>query len=208
MLDLNNFITEVHDNAMAHGWWEGDRSQGEILSLIHSELSEALEEYRAARPNIWYACEESQDKGIHVCAPKDEFECLNFGKEADCKYRGHKPEGIAVELADAVIRVFDFIGAIHGNLENENTIEDVMNNLPSICKDEWQLNFPDFICELHSVVAKSFQPTAEDTAEYLMHAVALILTWITGHGIDAEKLLLEKHNYNKSRPYKHGNKVC
>lgn len=32
-----------NDNAVAHGWWEDERSIGEIIALIHSELSEALE---------------------------------------------------------------------------------------------------------------------------------------------------------------------
>lgn len=35
--------SEVHKNAIAKGWWEEDRSDGELIALIHSELSEALE---------------------------------------------------------------------------------------------------------------------------------------------------------------------
>ncbi len=41
-----------------------------------------------------------------------------------------------------------------------------------------------------------------------MTVAAMIIYWITKQGIDAEALVLEKHNYNKSRPYKHGGKVC
>jgi NTP pyrophosphatase (non-canonical NTP hydrolase) len=36
----------VHENAVAHGWWETDRNQGEMIALMHSELSEALEAVR------------------------------------------------------------------------------------------------------------------------------------------------------------------
>ena len=37
---------EIHENAIAHGWWEEDRDIPELLCLIHSEVSEALEGYR------------------------------------------------------------------------------------------------------------------------------------------------------------------
>lgn len=36
----------VHQNAVAHGWWETERNIPEMLCLVHSEVSEALEAYR------------------------------------------------------------------------------------------------------------------------------------------------------------------
>lgn len=36
----------VHENAIEHGWWDNDRNVGEIIALMHSELSELLEAYR------------------------------------------------------------------------------------------------------------------------------------------------------------------
>lgn len=36
----------VHDIAKEKGWWEGDRNDGELIALMHSELSEALEALR------------------------------------------------------------------------------------------------------------------------------------------------------------------
>lgn len=209
MLNLNEFFGEVHDNSDRHGWWDEERSTGEILSLIHSELSEALEEYRAARPNIWYACEEAQTGEIHICDPKDENECLNFGRESECKYRGHKPEGIAVELADAVIRIFDFIGAIGGHLENVTTITELLADMPETRRADCEQKFPDFLCLLHYIVSEAYgADNAEKAGQILMTVAAMIIYWIVKQGIDAETLILEKHSYNKTRPYKHGNKVC
>lgn len=54
---LNELAAAVHENAVAHGWWEQERELPEILMLCVSELAEALEEYRAGKPNIYYNVE-------------------------------------------------------------------------------------------------------------------------------------------------------
>ena len=43
-----NIVTpfEVHKYAIEKGWWEKDRPIPELLCLLHSEVSEALEAYR------------------------------------------------------------------------------------------------------------------------------------------------------------------
>lgn len=46
----NAVATEVHDTAVEKGWWEGERNNGELLCLIHSEVSEALEALRHNNP--------------------------------------------------------------------------------------------------------------------------------------------------------------
>lgn len=47
------FVTEfwdlqedIHRTAKEKGWWDKERNQGELIALIHSELSEALEALR------------------------------------------------------------------------------------------------------------------------------------------------------------------
>ena len=45
-LDLN-FISKVcHEQAKKMGWWDKERNDGELIALMHSELSEALEGLR------------------------------------------------------------------------------------------------------------------------------------------------------------------
>lgn len=41
---------EVNQNAKNKGFWETDRNDGEILALIHSEVSEVLEALRHGNP--------------------------------------------------------------------------------------------------------------------------------------------------------------
>jgi len=40
----------IHMNARAKGWWDTERNDGEMIALIHSELSEALEYARKGNP--------------------------------------------------------------------------------------------------------------------------------------------------------------
>lgn len=56
-LGNNNFVEafnrvayEVHDTAIQKGWWDSPRNDGELLALIHSEVSEALEALRHGNP--------------------------------------------------------------------------------------------------------------------------------------------------------------
>jgi len=79
---MNDIQRVCHDNAKEKGWWDGKKHNiPEKLALVHSEISEALEEYRIA---------ENKKKLVSVYYPFNA-----------------KPEGFVVELADAVIRVMD-----------------------------------------------------------------------------------------------------
>jgi len=41
---------EVHATALSKGWWDKERNNGEVIALMHSELSEALEYLRHGDP--------------------------------------------------------------------------------------------------------------------------------------------------------------
>ncbi|MCM8796739.1 MAG: hypothetical protein NC923_02515 [Candidatus Omnitrophica bacterium] len=44
--DISRYIKECHRTARKKGWWDEERSDAEIIALMHSELSEALEAMR------------------------------------------------------------------------------------------------------------------------------------------------------------------
>lgn len=106
-MNLNELRDEIHQNAKDHGWWDGERSFGDIIALCHSELSEALEEYRNHKPMVYYECNCDREQG----APPLIKPCRNCND---------KPEGIAIELADCIIRILDYCG--HAEIDIEEAI--------------------------------------------------------------------------------------
>lgn len=51
---INKLIGECHEIARNKGWWDSPRNDAELIALMHSELSEALEAMRnhGARDSI------------------------------------------------------------------------------------------------------------------------------------------------------------
>jgi NTP pyrophosphatase (non-canonical NTP hydrolase) len=130
---LNDLRDEIYENARAHGFHDVNRTVGDGLMLISTEVAEAYEAFReGSKPaEMRYECKHpkgdcGEDRTLR-CQPDD-------GTDASL----HKPIGVPSEIADIIIRCLDFSGE---------------------------------------------------------------------HGIDIERVVSEKMAFNKTRPFKHGNKA-
>lgn len=230
-MKLNEFSKEVHENAKAHGWWETDRSFAECIVLIHSEWSEALEEARAGRPMVWYGCDFVYPSNISgcVCEPGgenspiacpynadgthvDTFHPEEIGKHPrkhDCPFKDDKPEGIAVELMDGVIRILDLYGRyqhrfMYGTVKLLSAATSQAN--PNLRKSTTLAEILEYTHFLTAQAGSAMLATKDPhiAMKPLEACVGIALWYVQQQGLDPEKLLIEKHEYNKTRPYKHG----
>lgn len=112
-MNINELAKEVHENAVAHGWWEKPPSLPEALCLIHAELSEALEEYRIGSPLVYGTCALSATD----CQFSEVCEKVGHPGDHDEIERPCKPEGIAVELADVILRTLDLMAGLGVNVD-------------------------------------------------------------------------------------------
>lgn len=206
-MDIYKFQTDVHKNACEHGWWEEERTPEEIYALIHSEWSEALEEYRVGRPMVWHGCADLEEALFEGCG-KNKICTMVF----PCAYREQKPEGIAVELIDGCIRILDYLGKLDVKLERTETIEQLEHGAPDM--DYINMPLPTMVSYLHFTTSRAMQALAENDGEsnrdevaHLYAAAAMVCAWVKAQGFDPEAILMAKHLYNLTRPYKHGGKV-
>lgn len=176
---VRKLVSEIHRNAVEHGWCDEDRDRAEIIALIHSEWSEALEEARAGRPMLWYG-------------------------------ENMKPEGVAVELVDGAIRIFDYIGRMAktepvGRIVTETlTDDDVYAEIPD---DTVGLPIAGIIARLHYNTSMAYAMNDVEAAMNMLLSTAFMaMKWIRINGCDPDETLRIKHEYNMTRPYKHGKK--
>lgn len=203
-INLQSAAEEIHKNAVAHGWWEGERDTSEVKALIHSEWSEALEEARAGRPMEWYACKH----GDRTCDP--DLNCpLNVYRVEECPMRIAKPEGIAVELIDGVIRILDFLAYKFADEQEEwDNFSSYLKSAREEVRNEYAVDVRKIkeyklIEILHDYTSLAKEGTY---SWYFGSAVGAVFEWIRARGLSPEAIMLRKHEYNVTRPYKHGKK--
>ena len=102
----------IYLNNVEKGWWEDpSRNFGELMALIHSEVSEALEAYRDGDdindiayeyPDLYEVVNDSGET-VKIVGAQEEATL----QTEDGEIVLGKPVGVASELADVIIRILD-----------------------------------------------------------------------------------------------------
>ena len=211
---INELAKAVHENAVAHGWWDDEREAPEIIALIHSEWSEALEEARADMPLAYITLKHNELSPVMTeIIPRgdDGTYTSEIGLSDGKRITDGKPEGVAVELIDGCIRILDLFGELNINALDDKT--DKPFELEGLYEEDiaCEANYPlsHTVAYLHGFTSdalKSDSATGPINPGPLTSAMALALSWVKKQELDPLAILLEKHEFNKSRPYKHGKK--
>jgi NTP pyrophosphatase (non-canonical NTP hydrolase) len=98
---LNELSKQVHENAKSKGFFDSEKNIGEMLCLIHSEVSEALE---ADRKNFYTNVSEIKLKGL---ADKNYGATFNDDEIFKEFFSITVKNTFEDELADVIIRVLD-----------------------------------------------------------------------------------------------------
>lgn len=179
-MDFIALCKEAHQIAVDHGWWEQDRSELEIMALIHSEVSEAVEECRKGRPSVYWF---GWSAGMFD-TPREQKIISGFKD-------GVKPEGELIELADVCIRIFDWIGNI-----SVSRIE--------IERQKYNQSAPSAIVkpiEFYGALHRWLENIE------LGFIVGKIEQWCAARGWNLEEAITRKMEYNRTRPTRHGGKL-
>jgi len=189
MFDYNQLARESHGLSREKGWYETERSDGEFFQLMIGEISEASEEVRAKNALVWQLSMDGSEKIL----PTD--------KRWDYS---RKPEGELVELADCMIRIADYCG--FKNIDISHHVSRCRqlsegSSWVSILRGSTPL-------EQHLSVIQTLAFAGMRPAEAM--AMALLKIQIIGDkrgGMALADVVKLKHDFNKTRPHRHGGKA-
>ena len=179
---------EAHAIALSKGWWDEERTFGDLIALVHSELSEALEAYR-----------ENPTMGTSLHNPPEAGGSTVVGSRFLVK-----PEGVASELADVVIRVADMAEWYGRDLSDW---EGAKISHPIV-----EPTFGDWISLIHGNLSLAFaflctELEGRTWTDALKGVLRLVSDMAVHYGIDLDAAIEAKMEYNRTREYRHGGKA-
>ena len=182
--DFNLLVKKAFSNAKEKGFHDKPHTDGHYLMLVACELAEAVEADREGRRS-----------GRRTY----NFLLQEYGEPLERHlFDMHIKDTVEDELADAVIRLLDYVGVKGYDIpENYITSEQIKAEVEE--NKEWLINksFADVVFTSCLVNIES----AKEIPEALMYAIFVVAEL---YGIDLFWHIDEKMRYNQLREYKHG----
>ena len=186
-MNLSDLQKEGHAVAIAKGWYDQEQTFGDFIALVHSELSEALEAYRAKGFKTWESYTLPWEPGDAT-----------------------KPEGVAYELADVVIRVAETTEYYGVNLEGKITTVHSLDPHES-CPRNLQ-GFGEWIALCHTYASNALWESWLKNGEiYWASQLAALVNCVRlmaeHYDMDLGSAIEATMEYNRGRPFRHGEKA-
>jgi NTP pyrophosphatase (non-canonical NTP hydrolase) len=119
-MTIKELVDKSYGTAKAKGWHDSPREVGTLLMLMVGELSEAMEEARDNKPDIYFNRKPRSygEMSSGIIEYKDAFTSDgSVHPDLNQWFEANKPEGQLIEIADTVIRIFDYCGLKGWDLE-------------------------------------------------------------------------------------------
>lgn len=186
--ELNALKDRAYKTAIVHGFHEEARLDAFYLGLVMSEMGEAIN---------------ADQKGLRANVVRfvEDMELGNPFKES---FEAHIKDSLEDELADAVIRLFDFAG-LRGYELNIASIDLVFLRYRML--EFWDYKLPGTLVRLIAMLADA---SNEDELQQYVGTVIYVLSYffkkITGRDYDLWWFVEQKMQYNELRPELNGKK--
>jgi hypothetical protein len=186
---LSEYQQEIYDINVKNGWFDDERQWGDDVALLHSEVSEAFEAFRD-----WG----TEDRTRALCMHEHEEDSW----DGSYCHPNHlcKPQGVANEFADVLVRVLDSCQRNKIDIEDVNRLADG-NTWQSLN----QVSFGTQMAWLHKEISKLLDEDKDVTFTFSF-ILSLLRDLNAYHGFDMYGELERKMAYNATRGYRHGNK--
>ena len=214
MVSIKEMAVQVHANACAKGWW-GKKDPNDVVKPTRDKFDSLY--------------------GLILTEVAEATECVRDGQHATVVRADGKPEGFPSEVADIAIRIFDVAEAYRFDIES--SVVAYMMDGPYInhsvirtMSEEGLLNVslneavkfytglePIELSEKNAIEAGAMlyriskalckQENTHRPDNALTECLLGVFVLCVRFGIDLEKEILQKHEYNKQRSFKHGGKA-
>lgn len=199
------FQAEVHATARGRGWWEGPRDDGQLIGLMHTEVSEALEALVSGNP--------ADDKVPEFSGAEVELADVVLRIMDFAEARGH-------DVASAIV---DVLGCPKGDTAGGGNFVTAFNGMMRLAGARaeatcWASDWAQ-IARLHFKLSKVLEalrignpvdadlPGHSAVAAGLARTLTCVMGYSARRGFRVAEAVAAKAQMNKGRAYKHGGKA-
>lgn len=176
---LNELSKNIRFDNASKGFDPTEGGINRYILLTISELCEAQNEYRDGHAvNYIYYPDKLKEMGGEITMAK--------------------PEGVPVEIADAIIRILDIGGKFQHDFE-AGTVEAI--DFQDATVDDWLLGVVNILSDCFN-----YNPDHMDFWYALRQAIGTLFLFCERNNIMIMDVIQEKLAFNRTRPPKHGRK--